>query len=119
MATDGTYAEALREVREAAGKLQRVLAAELGFSRAMWSDVELGKRSAFHVSRSRDIAEMLEIDPVHLMALSAGERGIDFAMLEECDQEALEVLVSLVLLLPTMTDANVRSLRKLLDRLRE
>ena len=115
--TDTPYSRALRAAREAAGIRQTDLAKAMGMHRAQLSDVELGGRAAFHVSRTRELAEATGADHIHLMALAAGERGIDSAMTEGACTESLETLITLVEMLPKMTSQQAAKIRKYLSRL--
>jgi len=111
------YSRALRAAREAAGIPQMELAESLGMHRALLSDVELGKRRAVHVSRTQQLALSTGSDQIELMALAAGERGIDAAMTAGASSEALEALIVLVLHLPKLTPDKAAKLRKYLTRL--
>jgi hypothetical protein len=79
--------------------------------------MELGKRHAFHILKTKRFAEIMSTDPIRLMALAAEERGIEPAAVKDAETEALEALIVLVEMLPDMTPAQARKLRKYLSRL--
>ena len=116
------YGSALTSVRESAGLSQASLSRETGIHRALLSAVERGKRHAFTVSRTKALANAImrtKDEPnmdaaLGLMALAAGERGIDVNMVQGCSAEALEILVMLVLMLPTMSVDRLSELKKLI-----
>lgn len=111
----------MRKSREEAGILQSALAKAAGFHRSLMYEVESGKRHAFTVSRTGRLAALIgdTANAVRLMALSAAERGIDAKALQECSHDALEALVELVLLLPSLPASKIAALRKVLGSLQE
>ena len=115
------YAAEMREAREKSGIIQTELAKAAGFHRALLNSVETGKRHAFHVSRTQRLVELMgeKEKGVRLMALAAAERGIDAKMLQDLTQDAIEALIELALLLPSLPDSKVTALRKVLDSLKE
>jgi DNA-binding XRE family transcriptional regulator len=116
--TSTPYSRALKQGRITAGIQQVDLAKTIGIHRALLSDVELGKRRAFHVSRTAALAEQFKAeDPIQLMALAAGERGVDAAMTEGAPLEGLEVLIVLVEKLAKLTPEKAAKLRKYISRL--
>ena len=116
--TQQTFGAALRAAREAAGLSQAEMARRIGCIRNQLYETELGKRLAFPVSRVLEIATRTGLlNAAPLMALAATERGIDEGMLADCRPDAVEVLLDLLLLLPTLPRKKVAALKRLLQSL--
>lgn len=93
-----TYGKLLRQLREGAKLSMSDLSRAIEMHRAQISDVELGKRPPFGVSRSLKIARAMGLeDPVPLMVEAARARGLDAEAVRALDGERLVELLESVL----------------------
>ena len=93
-----TYGKLLRKLREESGLTMSALGLAIELHRAQISDVELGKRPPFGVSRSLIIARALQLEnPVPLMAEAARARGLDAKAIRALDGDYLNELLETIL----------------------
>lgn len=109
------FGEYIRETRQDAGLSLSNVAEKLGVTKVYISDVERGLRPPFTQERLREIALVLELDPLELSQLAANNREYVKLPLEGCCKAKVELAGSLGYVWPSMSEKNAERVLELID----